>query len=229
MNNIKLITFDNPNISDVINLKANEELTLITFNKGLSTTSYKLEANMKKSSTLHIYNIITTSYDSTIEEIINMNEENGFTEIINLFLGNAKSSITSNIKINHNKALTTSNLEIYAIAKDEAKININNNAYIKNGSHKAMAHQKAKGLSLSKKAIIKGEPNLFIDDYDVIASHACAIGSINQEDLFYLMSRGLSEEEASKLIVMGFVSPILDKIENEELNKEIKNKFIEKL
>ena len=68
-------------------------------------------------------------------------------------------------------------------------------------------------------------PNLFIDEYDVIANHAASIGSINKEDLFYLMSRGLEEKEASKLIVLGFVQPLLDKIDNKELKEEISKEF----
>ena len=72
-------------------------------------------------------------------------------------------------------------------------------------------------------------PNLFIDEYDVIAAHAASIGSISKDDLFYLMSRGLTLEEASKLIVLGFVQPLLDKIDNKELRKEIKQNFEEKL
>ena len=88
---------------------------------------------------------------------------------------------------------------------------------------------RAKGLTLSENAKIKAMPNLFIDEYDVIAAHAASIGSISKDDLFYLMSRGLTLEEASKLIVLGFVQPLLDKIDNKELREEIKQNFEEKL
>ena len=89
--------------------------------------------------------------------------------------------------------------------------------------------QKAKGLTLSKNAKIKALPNLYIDEYDVIASHACSIGSVNKEDLFYLMSRGLSETEANKIVVMGYVKPILDHIEDENIKQEVEKEFANKL
>jgi Fe-S cluster assembly protein SufD len=72
-------------------------------------------------------------------------------------------------------------------------------------------------------------PNLYIDEYDVIANHAASIGSISKEDLFYLMSRGLEERDAAKLIVLGFVQPLLDKIADESLRKEIQENFVSKL
>ena len=102
---------------------------------------------------------------------------------------------------------------------------LNNNAKIIKGASKSVVHQKAKGLTLSQTSKIKAMPNLYIDEYDVIANHAASIGSINKEDLFYLMSRGLEEKQASKLIVLGFVQPLLDKIDNTELKEEISKEF----
>ena len=106
---------------------------------------------------------------------------------------------------------------------------LNNNAKIVKGASKSVVRQKAKGLTLSKNAKIKAMPNLYIDEYDVIANHAASIGSISKEDLFYLMSRGLEERDAAKLIVLGFVQPLLDKIADESLRKEIQENFVSKL
>lgn len=229
MDNVIIETFTDNEKALHWDLSDGEIKTLITFNKGDSDKSLDFTATLKKDSKLFVYNIITTSNNAVINETIDILDEHSEVEVINLFLGDNDSNITSNILINHHVKNTESNLAIYAIAKDNSKMIINNNAWIKNGSHKAIVHQKAKGLTLSKTSSIKAQPNLYIDEYDVIASHACAIGSINKDDLFYLMSRGLSEVESSKLIVMGFVSPILDHIKNQELNKEIKDKFIERL
>ena len=131
--------------------------------------------------------------------------------------------------INHLHKQTISDFANYAIAVDDAQMILNNNAKIIQGASKSVVRQKAKGLTLSKNAKIKAMPNLYIDEYDVIANHAASIGSISKEDLFYLMSRGLDEKEASKLIVLGFVQPLLDKIDDEELRKEINQEFVSKL
>ena len=72
-------------------------------------------------------------------------------------------------------------------------------------------------------------PNLYIDEYDVMASHGVAMGSLNMDDLFYLMSRGLSKQEASQIVIMGFIEPILVAIDNEEITKEIRENFKQNL
>ena len=65
----------------------------------------------------------------------------------------------------------------YAIAKDEARITLNNNTTIKKGSVKSHANQSAKGLNLNPSSMIMANPNLYIDENDVIAHHGAAIGS----------------------------------------------------
>ena len=63
-----------------------------------------------------------------------------------------------------------------------------------------------------------------VQESDVEVAHEAAVGKIGEEDLFYLMSRGLSENEATKLIVAGFIEPVIKELPLEyavELNKLI--------
>ena len=63
-----------------------------------------------------------------------------------------------------------------------------------------------------------------IDENDVTAGHAASIGQVDPEDMYYLMSRGLSESEATEMIVMGFVEPFTKELPMEyavELNRLI--------
>lgn len=62
------------------------------------------------------------------------------------------------------------------------------------------------------------DPKLLIEENDVIANHSALIGKFSDDELFYLMSRGISEKEATILLVKGF---LMDNIEDEELNKKI--------
>ena len=87
----------------------------------------------------------------------------------------------------------------------------------------------SKGLTIGKNATIKAQPNLFIDEYDVTASHSAAIGSLNQEDMFYLMSRGISESEASKMMTMSYIQPLLDCIKDEQIKEQITNSILKAL
>ena len=74
---------------------------------------------------------------------------------------------------------------------------------------------------------------MVISENDVKVSHEAAVGRIGEEQLFYLMSRGISEEEATKMIVAGFIEPIIKEMPLEyalELNKlielEIENSVV---
>jgi Fe-S cluster assembly protein SufD len=210
-------------------LKENEHKTLIVFNDGTTEATYNLNAKLEKGASLDIYNVATTYKNATLNETIDLCDEEATCNILNVLLVGDKAHFASNIFINHLKKHTTSDFQNYAIAVDNANMILNNNAKIVQGASKSIVRQKAKGLTLSSSAKIKAMPNLYIDEYDVIANHAASIGSISKEDLFYLMSRGLEERDAAKLIVLGFVQPLLDKIADESLRKEIQENFVSKL
>lgn len=207
-------------------LLEDSHLIYITFQHGSNNnTKNVVNADLGNNAYLEIYNIVTSDESNEINQVINLNEEGSKVEIMNLLLLTKNANLDSKIEIFHNDKHTESNLSNYAISKDKAALLLNNNATIKKGCSQSVAHQSTKGLTLSKSAKIKALPNLYIDEYDVIANHACSIGSINKDDLFYLMSRGMSQEEASKIIVMGYVRPILDHINNDEIKKEIELEF----
>lgn len=209
-----------------IELEENSQVTYITFNLGNTDfNKNQVIANLKENAHLEIYNIVTSSKDNYINQTIHLNGSSSTVQIMNLLLLTKGAKLDSTIEIYHHEKVTSSDLSNYVIVKDEASAILDNNAKIEKGCSKSVAHQQTKGLTLSKNAKIKALPNLYIDEYDVIANHACSIGSINKEDLFYLMSRGMSQEQASKIIVMGYVKPILDHIEDDALKHKIEESF----
>ena len=76
-------------------------------------------------------------------------------------------------------------------------------------------------MLLSDKAKSKALPMLLCTEDDVEGSHSTASGKVNEQELFYLMSRGFEIKEAMKLMVKAKFSPIMDKIEKEALREEI--------
>lgn len=211
---------------DII-VKENIELELLVFNQNNKCNN--LNIRLEKDASIKIYNIVITSEDVSLIENIYLEKVNSKCEITSVLLANKDAHLNSDINIYHLVKNTTSIFENYGIAKDNAKITLNNNATIKQGANHSIVKQKAKGLTLSKNAIIKAMPNLYIDEYDVVANHSASIGSISKEDLFYLMSRGLTVEEASNLVVIGFIKPIIDNISSDVLKDEIYKAFIENL
>ena len=212
--------FDTPIKCMNISLEENANLEVLLYNSNVT-----LNANLKENSTLKIYNLAFTNEDYKCDVLINLNGEASNVNIINVYLGINDAVLESNIQMNHYAKHSVSMLDTYAIGKNNAKLNLNNNAFIKQGMSQSDAKQSTRGLNLSSSSSIKAQPNLFIDEYDVIASHSCSIGSIDKDDLFYLMSRGLPEEQAHEIVVLGFIQPIIEKIKNEELQENIYKKF----
>ena len=211
---------------DII-VKENIELELLVFNQNNKCNN--LNIRLEKGASVRIYNIVITNENVSLVENIYLEKVESKCEITSVLLASSDAHLNSNINIYHPIKNTTSVFENYGIAKDNAKITLNNNATIKQGASRSVVKQKAKGLTLSKNASIKAMPNLYIDEYDVVANHSASIGSISKEDLFYLMSRGLTVEDASNLVVIGFIKPIIDNISDESLKDEIYKAFINNL
>ena len=211
---------------DII-VKENANLELLVFNN--ENKNNQLNVRLERGANLRIYNIVITNEVVELKENIYLEKEHSKCEITSVLLSSENANLNSDINIYHPVGNTTSIFENYGIAKDASKMTLNNNATIKQGARRATVMQKAKGLTLSKNAVIKAMPNLYIDEYDVVANHSASIGSISKDDLFYLMSRGLTSEEASNLVVIGFIKPIIDNINDEKLKENIYKAFINKL
>ncbi|HHT55050.1 MAG TPA: Fe-S cluster assembly protein SufD, partial [Acholeplasma sp.] len=73
-------------------------------------------------------------------------------------------------------------------------------------------------------AIIEVNPILLIEEYDLkAAGHAATVGKLDEEMLFYLQSRGIPRKDAEKLIINGFIKPVIDEIKNDELKEKFVN------
>ena len=100
-----------------------------------------------------------------------------------------------------------------------------NNNLIPNGIKKVETRQEGRINNLSSSAKSEVSPVLLINDNDVKASHGAALGAYNPDALFYLTSRGISIEESQKLIIKGTLSPIINKLHDESLIKEVNDFF----
>jgi Fe-S cluster assembly protein SufD len=92
---------------------------------------------------------------------------------------------------------------------------------VEEGAQKTNAYQENRNLLLSDQAHADSIPGLEIMANDVRCTHGATLGRINREELFYLMSRGLSRGEAERLIVRGFFQDVLDRIDLEPVREAL--------
>lgn len=128
----------------------------------------------------------------------------------NVYINSSNCKQNIDTVIYHKNTDTTSQLFNYGICKGNSILNINTNGIVEKGAVRSDLKQKSKGVLLDLESSISANPLLQIDEYDCLASHGAGIGAISEEDLYYLMSRGLSRNEAGKLIISGFIGPVVE-------------------
>lgn len=126
-----------------------------------------------------------------------------------------------NINFNHVAKNTTGIMSNYGVVEDESMMHFKGISHIKNGSIKSKTHQSAKIMVFDPKCHAKANPILKIDENDIEASHAAIVGKVNDEHMFYLCSRGISENDAKQLITLGYLKPITNYFEDEKYVQEI--------
>ena len=148
----------------------------------------------------------------------------------NALINNTKNDQEYTYKVYHLAENSISQMKNNAICNSDSFIIVNTDGIIKSGAIEADLNQKIKGILLDEKSNIIANPILHIDEYDCKAGHGAGVGAIDEGDLFYLMSRGIERSEATKLIVYGYIEPVLSFIkDDEELNKYIGDIIFKKI
>ena len=131
---------------------------------------------------------------------------------------------SQNVKLNINTNFTVSNTKIWinviALASDDASITLNGNLHIENGIKNVDAKLYEETLLLWNAKYISLIPWLRVDSPDVIASHWAKVQRISPERLFYMQSRGISQEKAINMIINSYSEHIVDKLNLDEKWKD---------
>ncbi len=134
------------------------------------------------------------------------------SEIYGVFIGRNEDELTTTLTIKHQKPNLKSLTIIKAVLFDKAYLNITGNLIINKGAKHTDAYLKLETLIMSDSAMARVIPSLEITENDVKGGHGATVGPVDQEQIFYLQSRGLSEKQAEKVLVDGFLSDIIEKI-----------------
>lgn len=196
------------------------KLTLYEKRNGKKTKvqyKYYLEDN----SICNVYKFNNTFSHRELD-IINLDGENSsFNSYLKTI---SKDKEKYDMMIYHNKNNSNSNINNDGITLMDGKITFNVTSVVPNGIKECIVNQSNHIINFNnKKSQIN--PNLLIDENDVIANHSAYIGGFNKNELFYLQRLGISKDDAIKLLVEGFLTKNLDIKEKD--SKEIKNSINE--
>jgi Fe-S cluster assembly protein SufD len=138
-----------------------------------------------------------------------------------LFFADANQLLDHDTQQDHNAPNTTSDLLFKGALKDEARSVWQGMIKVLPHAQKTDGFQASRNLVLSKDARADSIPGLEIEANDVRCTHAATVGKLEEEPIFYLMSRGLPRADAERLIVVGFFDPIMERIPFEEVRARL--------
>ena len=125
--------------------------------------------------------------------------------------------------VNHLTENTKSYQLIKSVLEDSSKAAYQGKIFVNSDAQKTDGYQLSKAILLNKDSEFNAKPELEIYADDVKCSHGSASGSLNEDSIFYLMSRGLSYNQARELLINGFLLDVVEKITDSEIRNLIKN------
>lgn len=164
-------------------------------------------------------NVYKFNYSKFLKEhdIINLNGKGSSINYINKTI--STSCEKYDLVINHNSSNTNSNIINQGVNIENGELQFNVSSFVLNNKKNCVVNQVNRIINLTNnKCGIN--PNLFIDEEDVIANHAALIGRFSDEEMFYLMSRGLKYDSAINLLIKGF---LLSNVNDENFKLNITN------
>lgn len=143
------------------------------------------------------------------------------SDLKSVYLGDGSSKMDLGYTMVHKGPRSISNIETKGILKDKSKKIFRGNLDFKRGAKHSKGVEEEYVILFDPTVKSDSIPALLCEEDDVEGEHAVSAGQIDESKLFYLMSRGLNEREAKKLIVEASFKPIINKIPCYELRKQI--------
>ena len=139
----------------------------------------------------------------------------------------AMTSTKKNFDFNcvHQAPHTSGMIVNYAVVREHGDYHMVAVGKIEKGAYGSESHQTSRVLTLSDHQVSSVTPQLLIDENDVQASHANTIGQPDENQLYYLQTRGLTRTQAMGLIMIGYLLPIADGLDIERIHDELTEKI----
>lgn len=165
---------------------------------------------------------------SVTNYISNLKEE-GRGSIDSIYIGDKDRELDLSYYMNHIGRRSISNIEVKGALKDRAKKVFKGTIDFKLGSSKSEGKEEESVILFDKTVKPKAVPLLLCTEDDVKGEHAASSGKVDEDKLFYMMSRGFTKEEAMKLIVEASFNPIIDRIPLDDMRNIIRQEISRRL
>jgi Fe-S cluster assembly protein SufD len=182
-------------------------------------------ATLARGATLTMANINLGASVSKAHLVTKLTGEQATTKLYGFVFGHGSQHIDQHTLQDHQAPHTTSDLQFRAALQDASRMIYTGLIRIAKHAKQTNAYQSNHNLMLSREAKAETIPMLEILADDVQCKHGASIGPIDEEQAFYLMSRGVPREIAQRLIVMGFIEPIVQQVPFEPLQERLRQEI----
>ncbi len=213
-------------INTFYNFKINQDAILKNYKidiKNNSNIKYIFTNIEQEKNSLSETFIASSGSDFIKNEInCNLNGEHSSAFVNGIFSLNKQKHHEIRTSINHLTEHTKSSQLIKSVLENDAKAVYQGKIYVSSKAQKTDGYQLSKAILLDETTEFNAKPELEIYADDVKCSHGSASGSLNENSIFYLMSRGLNYKEAKELLISGFLLDVIEKITDSEIKSLIK-------
>ncbi|WP_049997626.1 Fe-S cluster assembly protein SufD [Halococcus sediminicola] len=147
--------------------------------------------------------------------------EGSESKIVGAFFGHDDQHFDVASRVWHEAEHTTADLVTRGVLDDEARSVYEGVQDVGREAWNTSSYQRENTLMLSDESEADASPKLIINNHDTEASHSATVGQVDQQDLFYMTSRGVSPRAARNMLVEGFFVPVLDEIAVEEFRDDL--------
>ena len=154
-----------------------------------------------------------------------LNGEHIESNLFGLYLTKNNQVVDNHTLVDHQQPNCNSNELYKGIISDESTATFNGKIFVRKDAQKTNAFQSNKNILLSDDGAVNTKPQLEIYADDVKCSHGTSTGKLDEEKIFYLRARGLSEDSAKKLLIVAFATDVLEKTSIDTLRQYLENKI----
>jgi Fe-S cluster assembly protein SufD len=187
------------------------------------------EITLKRGSFYNSTNINLGAKLSRHDIHLKFTAEGGEAFVDGLYMLSGEQHADTHSEIDHAVPNCVSHQTYKGVLNDRSRGVFNGKVFVRENASGTDAQQSNKNLLLSNDARVDTKPQLEIYNDDVKCAHGATVGQLEEEELFYLLSRGLSDHLARNLLTYGFAEEIVNKIEVEAIKKELDEAVLNRL
>ncbi|MCR0263316.1 SufD family Fe-S cluster assembly protein [[Clostridium] innocuum] len=203
--------------------KPGSSLVVMLKNEGSEEVSLQVRGSVYKDAALTLALCELNAGDTRAEVALELLEEGASAMLRSACI--AKSRKEFQMQCTHHCPHTGGFMENYAVVEDGAHYRMEATGKIIRGAYESNSHQKTRVLTMSEQHDSEVVPVLLIDENDVKASHATTLGQPDENQLYYLQTRGLSRKQALGLLTVGYIMPITELFEQEAIRNALKDEI----